>query len=141
MSNDKVGYGNPPEETRFVKGKSGNPKGRPKGRKNFSTMLQTISRERIPVTVNGRVKYMTKLEACIHQLSNKAASGDMRAIRELFYWCRLIEEPGKEAWSPGELDGRDSLIMESLLRRFGQTADALSISNDPGASDPKAISE
>jgi uncharacterized protein DUF5681 len=37
----EVGYGKPPLHTRFQKGKSGNPKGRPRGKKNMSTLLST----------------------------------------------------------------------------------------------------
>jgi hypothetical protein len=33
-SDDAVGYGRPPKATRFRKGESGNPRGRPKGSKN-----------------------------------------------------------------------------------------------------------
>ena len=35
-----VGYGKPPKATRFRKGQTGNPKGRPKTSKNVGTMLE-----------------------------------------------------------------------------------------------------
>jgi hypothetical protein len=36
----KVGYGRPPKATQFKPGKSGNPKGRPKGPKSVGAVLQ-----------------------------------------------------------------------------------------------------
>ena len=41
----EVGYGKPPRHSRFVKGQSGNPRGRPAGAKNFTTLLEEALNE------------------------------------------------------------------------------------------------
>lgn len=43
----EVGYGRPPQEHQFKRGQSGNPKGRPKGSKNESTILREILEHKI----------------------------------------------------------------------------------------------
>jgi hypothetical protein len=84
--NNKVGYGKPPSRTQFVKGQSGNPKGRPKGSQNLATILTKVSRELVKVIENGRTRYITKFQATMLQLVNKAVSGDLNAARELRSW-------------------------------------------------------
>lgn len=46
----QVGYGRPPKQTRFRKGKSGNPTGRPKGSNNLPASFTEVSQELITVT-------------------------------------------------------------------------------------------
>jgi len=58
----EVGYGKPPTETRFVKGKSGNPSGRPKGTKNAATIFRDVTRQTIRVTENGIPREMSRYE-------------------------------------------------------------------------------
>jgi hypothetical protein len=41
----EVGYGKPPRDTRFPKGQSGNPRGRPSGAKNLKTLLSEALNE------------------------------------------------------------------------------------------------
>jgi hypothetical protein len=82
----EVGYGKPPERTRFQKGRSGNPAGRPKGAQNLDTLLDKALRETVVVKDGtGRRRSITKGEAIATQLVNKAAAGaDPRAMRLLF---------------------------------------------------------
>ena len=67
----EVGYARPPHNTRFKKGKSGNPAGRVKGSKNVSKLLLQALSEPVVVNENGERKRITKGEAMIKQLVNK----------------------------------------------------------------------
>jgi hypothetical protein len=79
----QVGFGKPPKESQYRKGQSGNPKGRPPGSRNASTLLDEALKERVVVSENGRRRAMTKLEAILKQLVNRAAQGDHRATQLL----------------------------------------------------------
>ena len=79
MSNDGdgsdflVGYSKPPAETRFRPGQSGNPKGRPKGAKNFSTLMEKELERKVTIKEGERRRRVSKREAMVKQLTNKAA--------------------------------------------------------------------
>ena len=60
--------------------KSPNPKGRPKGSKNQKTLWKEASEKKIKITIDGDEKTMPKKEVAYHQIANKAAAGDMKAI-------------------------------------------------------------
>ncbi len=118
----RVGYRSPPEATRFQKGISGNPRGRPKGSLNVATVLVKTLREKAVITENGRRKTVTKLEAALKQLVNKAAAGDLRALRHLTALAHDAEAQQNardtELLDLGEMD-RD--VMQGILRRFQGT--------------------
>ena len=91
QGNYEVGYGKPPRHTRFQKGRSGNPAGRPRGKKNLATLLSGALDQKIIVVENGRRKKISKREAIVTQLVNKSASADLKATQILLAMLRDVE--------------------------------------------------
>ncbi|HYU45565.1 MAG TPA: DUF5681 domain-containing protein [Terriglobales bacterium] len=113
MSREKVGYGKPPKATQFKKGKSGNPKGRPKGSLNLATDLAAELGEQITVREDGRPRRVSKQRALIKSLMAKALQGDVRATAALLaLYARVITETPEDQNDPIESDELQ------ILRRF-----------------------
>ena len=121
-SNNRVGPGRPPKHSQFRKGQSGNPNGRPKGTLNFATVLDRTLREKVVINENGRRRTITKLEAAVKQLVNKAAGGDMNAFRTLSTLAHSAEEQiaANNGSQPKQLNEVDQKVMLNLLKRFEQ---------------------
>ena len=79
MGRDKVGYGRPPKANQFKPGKSGNPKGRPKGSLNLVSDLVAELGEPINVREDGRTRRISKQRALIKSLLAKGIQGEVRA--------------------------------------------------------------
>ena len=75
-----VGYGKPPAHTRFRKGQSGNPRGRPRGSKSMASLLEDVLRQQISVTEQGQMRRISKREGVLTALVAKALRGDVKAI-------------------------------------------------------------
>lgn len=116
----EVGYGKPPKATRFSKGESGNPKGRPKGKLNIATVLARTLEEPVVINENGQRKTITKLEAVVKQLVNKAASGDLAATKQLLSGLvRTCEEGAAAEAAPVQvLTDVDQKVVEGVLQRM-----------------------
>jgi hypothetical protein len=81
---DAVGYGKPPKHTRFKKGKSGNPKGRPKRKPEVVDIEHLFIEElfqKVTATINGRTQKVPAWKLIAKQLVARSIKGDMRAIR------------------------------------------------------------
>jgi hypothetical protein len=89
-----IGYGKPPAGSKFPKGASGNPKGRPRGSKNLATLLEHEFNQRVVVRENGRQRKITKREAVVKQFVNKLVAADPRYIQFLI---RLIDKQQSES--------------------------------------------
>jgi hypothetical protein len=80
----EVGNCNPPKHSQFQKGKSGNPKGRPKDVKNASTVLTEMFATPVTVSVNGKPKKMPFSEIMGHKLKAAVMGGDLKALKLAF---------------------------------------------------------
>jgi hypothetical protein len=95
---DAVGYGRPPVHTRFTKGRSGNPRGRPPGRSLFS-LLQAALDDTTTIEVKGRRRRVSKGEAIIAQLVDRSAAADPRALKLLLDAAQKLE-PRRPRYEP-----------------------------------------
>ena len=117
----EVGYGKPPRHTRFKKGQSGNPQGRPKGSKNLPTLLSEALNESVVVAENGRRRKITMRQAIIKQLVKRSATADLRAMKILLDMVRDLESQTEPA-SPetAEFSETDEKVLAQLKSRFSK---------------------
>jgi hypothetical protein len=117
----EVGYGKPPRHSRFVKGRCGNPRGRPRGAKSFSALLSDKLNEPVTVAENGGRRKISKREAIVTQLVNRSAAADFRAIKILLGIVREIErQPEPVSREAGELGEADAKVFEQIKARFAE---------------------
>ena len=115
----EVGYGKPPRHTRFVKGQSGNPRGRPCGAKNLSTLLDEALNEPVTVTENGGRRRVSKRQAIITQLVNRSAKADYRAIQIPLGMLRDIESRSElGAADPDTFTEADQQVIQGIQARL-----------------------
>jgi hypothetical protein len=117
----QVGYGKPPRHTRFVKGQSGNPRGRPPNAKNFKTLLNEALNQRLIITENGGRRKVSKRQAIITQLVNRSATADFRAMKILLDIMREIESQNEPASAEtSAFSEADEKVIEQLRARFSK---------------------
>ena len=114
----EVGYQKPPKATQFVKGQSGNPSGRPKGSRNWATVMHAALEQKVTITENGRQRQVSKLEAATMQLANKAAAGDAYSIRLMMQLIPGMEAMINKTGATALSSEQDRKVLNELLKRM-----------------------
>jgi hypothetical protein len=117
----EIGYGKPPRASQFKPGESGNPRGRPRGSKNFSVLLEEELKQRVTINENGRRRRITKLAAIAKHMVNKSLSGDPRLLQALLNEIRAGETRAVSAQSSINLDEGDREVIRQIQERLTNT--------------------
>jgi hypothetical protein len=88
----------PGASSKFPKGYSGNPNGRPKGSRNLSTILRAAADANLSATIDGKKRRITQLAANVWRLAQQGAGGDHRAAVK---FIDLVAKMEREASDSG----------------------------------------
>lgn len=127
QDSSQVGYGKPPLHSRFKPGQSGNPRGRPKGKRNMGNILSDVLGQTVTVTINGKRRKIRSDTAILLRLREKALGGDIRAMNALLA-LRVQHMPDSEGEGHStDWAEEDRAILESfgLLKCKGAGDDQL----------------
>ncbi|MFT7229062.1 MAG: hypothetical protein ACI8PW_001652 [Methylophilaceae bacterium] len=114
----EIGYQKPPKANQFVKGQSGNPSGRPKGARNWATVMHAALEEKVTITENNSQRKVSKLEVATMQLVNKAAAGDQNSIRLLLQLVPGIEAIINSTGATSLSNEQDQKVLAEMLQRL-----------------------
>ena len=130
------GYKNPPKEHQFKKGKSGNPKGRPRKKKQPSSdpgldLIASVHRElskTISVQENGQHRKITKLDAFSAQLVAQSVNGKPSQQKMLLSLLTLHKHEETEQRTLEQLQSYDEDLLNDLYDQLNSMND-----DTPGA--------
>ena len=129
-----VGYGKPPRSTRFKRGVSGNPRGRPRNRTRGIPFDHVLG-QMVTIRDGGSEKRVTAAEAFLLQLAKLGLEGNHAAARTALAAiekARITHRPETPTitriiWksvSPGSVGGSiDALGMAVKLRKYSDDAE------------------
>ena len=107
-----VGFMNPPKNTQFQRGKSGNPRGRPRKPKDINTILQQVLDRKVRLREGDR--QITIRNALIWKLRELTLQGDKRALA---LQRKIMDEAGlatADAQRSGEVKERVLKAFENM---------------------------
>jgi hypothetical protein len=111
----RVGYGSPPQEHQFKPGRSGNPRGRPKGAKSEATILRQLLNQKIDIREGGRARKITVFEAILLGFRNDALKGNTKSAAFLFNRYAGIQ--ADESQPSADINEDDRTVLDAFARR------------------------
>ena len=133
-SSNPVGYGKPPQSTRFKRGASGNPRGRPRNRKR-EVPFDHVLGQMVTIRDGGSEKRVTAAEAFLLHLTKLGLEGNHAAARislAAIEKARITQGPESpdiirivyKSVSPGSVGcSIDALGLATKIRKYADDAE------------------
>ena len=106
------GYGDPPQQFQFEKGKSGNERGRPKGARSLKAELEDELREVVTIAEGGRKLRISKGRLMLKSLVAKAIKGSVPAAAKVI---EMAAGPTEDSQDGEGLTPDDEAIIAAFL--------------------------
>lgn len=112
----KAGYANPPKDSQFKPGVSGNAGGRPKHARNKNTILREVAAEEHIVTISGQKQKVMTIDLLFMRLRELAMQGDEKALDAFNEWMSRFEQEAEATWTFGLLAPEQRYDFDSPLQ-------------------------
>ncbi len=125
--NYDIGYGKPPKSGQFKPGESGNPRGRPKGQKSVSTLIDEVMRKKVRIREGGKVKKVSQVEALLRRVLRDGLKGNAKAtdqVIKLLQMGQTLSQYEEGASDIADTDtASDIAALQKLLEMHGVILD------------------
>lgn len=134
MSEEPVaGYRQPPAASRFRKGSSGNPRGRPKNRYK-EVPYDTVLGQMVTIREDGRERRVTAAEAFLLQLTQKGLAGDSASAR-----ASLDAIEAARAKRSVSTEGVSKIVIQSIRSGADAILEPLGIAKQRNSTDEERV--
>lgn len=121
---EPAGYKRPPKRHQFPPGRSGNPRGRPKGAKGLKQILASEFSQRMKIMEGNKPLKVSKLQLIVKRELEKAMAGNQRAIEHVIslniqMFGLGLDEPKEDE----ELTLGEQLYIDAIMKRLGPSSD------------------
>ena len=131
-----VGYKKPPQHSRFQPGRSGNPRGKQKGVRNFGTDVKRTLEVPVRLNEQGRARRVSTQEAALLRLREKALKGDARSIVQILELAKIFNNStAVESVGDKALAAEDQAILDAYAEEVRSRPPGGAITVRPGVAE------